>query len=126
MVRILLTPLCKRVAGPIPPRPVQASMEPSQVESLRQEVRTALQPVLVVGRKSIQASTCSANKKVKATGEYWIRRIMRAADEAVLKVKRAKKKHTSRASSSAAAPSPCVGMPSETTISTFLASEGVN
>ena len=100
-------------------------MEPSQVEPLRQDVRAALQPVLVVGRKSIQASTCSANKKVKATGEYWIRRIMRAADEAVLKVKRAKKKHTSRGSS-AAAPSPCVGMPSETTISTFLASEGVN
>ena len=84
-------------------------MEPSQVEPLRQDVRAALQPVLVVGRKSIQASTCSANKKVKATGEYWIRRIMRAADEAVLKVKRAKKKkkHTSRGSSSAAAPSSC-------------------
>ena len=82
-------------------------MEPSEVEPLRQEVRTALQPVLVVGRKSIQASTCSANKKVKATGEYWIRRIMRAGDDAVLKVKRAKKeKHTSHGSSSAAAPSP--------------------
>ena len=78
-------------------------MEPSEVEALRQEVRAALQPVLVVGRKSVQASTCAANKKVKATGEYWIRRIMRAGDEAVLKVRRAKKeKHTSCASSSAA------------------------
>ena len=102
-------------------------MEPSEVEALQQEVRAALQPVVVVGRKSVQASTCTANKKIKATGEYWIRRIMRAGDEAVLKVKRAKKgKHTSRGSSSAAAPSPCVGMPSETTISTFLASEGDN
>ena len=82
-------------------------MEPSEVEALRQEVRAALQPVVVVGRKSVQASTCAANKKVKATGEYWIRRIMRAGDEAVLKVRRAKKeKHTSRGSSSAAAPSP--------------------
>ena len=78
-------------------------MEPSDVEALRQEVRAALQPVVVVGRKSLQASTCVSNKKLKATGEYWIRRIMRAGDEAVLKVRRAKKeKHTSHGSSSAA------------------------
>ena len=109
-------------------------MEPSEVEALRQEVRAALQPVVVVGRKSVQASTCAANKKVKATGEYWIRRIMRAGDEAVLKVKRAKKeKHTSHGSSSAAAPSsrstqlvPTTGdMPSDTTISMLLTQGGV-
>ena len=82
------------------------SMDPSGVEDLRQEVRAELQPVVVAGRKSVQASTCAANKKVKATGEYWIRRIMRAGDEAVLRVKRAKKeKKASRGSSSAAAPS---------------------
>ena len=78
-------------------------MEPSEVEAFCQEVRVAA----ALGRKSVQASTCAANKKVKITGEYWIRRIMRAGDEAVLKVRRAKKeKHTSRGSSSAAAPSP--------------------
>ena len=77
-------------------------MEPSEVEALRQEVRVAA----ALGRKSVQASTCTANKRVKTEGENWIRRIMRAGDEAVLKVKSAKKeKHTSRASSSAAAPS---------------------
>ena len=84
------------------------SMEPSGVEALRQEARAELQPVVAAGRKSVQASTCAANKKVKATGEYWIRHIMRAGDEAVLKVKRAKKeKHTSHGSSSTAAPSSC-------------------
>ena len=77
-------------------------MELSEVEALCHEVRGAA----ALGRKSVQSCTCTANRKVKTEGEYWIRRIMRAGDEAVLKVKRAKKeKHTSRASSSAAAPS---------------------
>ena len=77
-------------------------MEPSEVEAFCQEVRVAA----ALGRKSVHASTCTANKRVKTEGEYWIRRIMRAGDEAVLKVKSAKKeKHTSRGSSSAAAPS---------------------
>ena len=74
-------------------------MELSEVEALCHEVRGAA----ALGRKSVQASTCTANRKVKTEGERWIRRIMRAGDEAVLKVKSAKKeKHTSRASSVAA------------------------